>query len=74
MNADTADLWDDPPPVVDLPPIVDSGLCFDCDAPLDPGRKLRCNACVEAARVAIREANGRTVRPSDVARIRSLSS
>jgi hypothetical protein len=50
--------------------VTDNTDCLDCGAPLDPGRKLRCNLCIEAARLAVEDAAGKTVLPSDVARIR----
>ena len=44
--------------------------CPDCDAPLEDGQKLRCHLCVQAAEIAVREAGGAVVRPSDLARVR----
>lgn len=49
------------------PPTITS--CLDCDGPLS-GNRWRCPACIEASEIAIREAGGRTVRPSDIARVR----
>lgn len=40
--------------------------CTDCSAPLETGRKLRCNRCIAAAESAVREAGTEVVRPSDV--------
>lgn len=42
----------------------------DCGTPVAPGR-LRCDACLDAARQAIAEARGRTVLPSDIAAVRA---
>lgn len=53
----------------DTPPAMDNTTCVDCDQPLDPGRKLRCNRCIAAARLAIERAGGRTVRPSMIAAV-----
>lgn len=50
--------------------IIDNPDCLECGAPLDPGRKLRCNRCIAAAESAIREAGTDVVRPSDVAKAR----
>ena len=47
----------------------ENAACTDCDGPLG-GNKLRCPPCVRAAEIAVQEANGGTVRPSDIARVR----
>lgn len=43
--------------------------CLTCDGPIPTGR-LACDPCKEAARIAIAEANGGTVRPSDIRAVR----
>lgn len=53
--------------------IIDNPDCLECGAPLDPGRKLRCNRCIAAAHAAIEAAGGAIVRPSDVARAREAA-
>jgi hypothetical protein len=45
---------------------TENTVSLTCDGPLSPGRKLRCDDCVHAAEVAIREAAGQAVRPSDI--------
>jgi hypothetical protein len=50
-------------------PVPRGRACDLCEGALPDGR-LRCDACVAAARVAIAEANGGTVRESDILRVR----
>jgi hypothetical protein len=49
---------------------TENTACAQCDGPLEPGRRLTCEACQHAAEVAIRELPGRIVYPSDVDRVR----
>lgn len=48
----------------------ENAACLTCDGPLPPGRKLRCDACIQATEEAIREARGQVIKPSDIARVR----
>lgn len=49
--------------------VTDNASCVDCEGDLQ-GNRLRCPLCVRAAEIAVREAGGQVVRPSDVARVR----
>lgn len=44
--------------------------CTDCDGNLEDGQRWRCLTCQRASAIAIQEAKGRTVYPSDIARAR----
>ena len=49
---------------------ADPVRCLLCGEPLPADRHLYCVLCTQAATIAIEEANGRTVKPSDVDAVR----